>query len=55
MFGISFSELFVILVVVLIVVKPEDLPKFFRGLGRIYGQLKRFSLEFMRHLNTLDS
>jgi sec-independent protein translocase protein TatB len=41
MFGIGFSELILIGLVLIIFIKPEDLPKFFRTMGKLYGQLKR--------------
>jgi sec-independent protein translocase protein TatB len=41
MFGIGFSELVLIGLVLIIFIKPEDLPKFFRSAGKLYGQLKR--------------
>ncbi|HET7838230.1 MAG TPA: hypothetical protein VFL04_00625 [Rectinemataceae bacterium] len=41
MMGIGFSELVVILLVVLVFIRPEDLPAFFRKLGRIYAELKK--------------
>jgi sec-independent protein translocase protein TatB len=41
MFGIGFSELVLIGLILIIFIKPEDLPKFFRTLGKLYGQLKK--------------
>jgi sec-independent protein translocase protein TatB len=41
MFGIGFSELVIIGLILIIMIKPEDLPKFFRSMGKFYGQLKR--------------
>ncbi len=41
MMGIGFSELVVIVLVVLVFIKPEDLPAFFRKLGKIYAELKK--------------
>jgi sec-independent protein translocase protein TatB len=42
MFGVSFSELMVILVVALIVVGPERLPKVARTLGMLWGRAQRY-------------
>lgn len=42
MFGIGLSELLVILCVIIIFVRPRDLPKLFRRLGRMYAQLRSF-------------
>jgi sec-independent protein translocase protein TatB len=41
MFGIGFSELVIIGLILIIFIKPEDLPKFFRSAGKLYGQLKK--------------
>lgn len=42
MFGIDFSELVVILVIALIVVGPERLPKVARTLGHLVGRAQRY-------------
>ncbi len=42
MFGINFSELMVILVVALIVIGPERLPKVARTLGLLWGRAQRY-------------
>ena len=42
MFDIGFSELFVILLVGLIVIGPERLPKVARTLGALFGRLQRY-------------
>ena len=42
MFGIDFSELVVIMVVALIVIGPERLPKVARTLGHLWGRMQRF-------------
>jgi sec-independent protein translocase protein TatB len=41
MFGIGASEIVVIALVVLIFIRPDDLPLFFRSLGRLYAQAKK--------------
>ena len=41
MFGLGFTEIIIILVVILVVVKPEDLPKFFKKIGKFYRELKK--------------
>lgn len=43
MFGIGFSELVLILLVVLIAFGPEKLPELARTLGRLTGELRRNS------------
>jgi Sec-independent protein translocase protein TatA len=40
MLGINFSEFVVILCVVVIFVRPRDLPRFFYNIGKVYAQLK---------------
>ena len=42
MFGVDFSELMVILVVALIVIGPERLPKVARTLGLLWGRGQRY-------------
>jgi len=42
MFGVDFSELVVILVITLIIVGPERLPKVARTLGHLWGRLQRY-------------
>ncbi len=40
MFGIGLSELFVILCIAVLFVRPKDLPKVFRLCGKAYARLK---------------
>ena len=47
MFGISLPELILLLLVVIIFVRPEDLPKFLRSAGRLYGKAKRMYKEII--------
>ena len=42
MFDFSFSELMVIMVVALIVIGPERLPKVARTLGHLWGRAQRY-------------
>lgn len=42
MFGITFSELMVILVVALVVIGPEQLPKVARTMGMLWGRAQRY-------------
>ena len=50
MLGLSFSEIMVIVIVLIVVVGPERLPPMLRTAGRYYGQVKRMSDEFRRAL-----
>lgn len=42
MFGVDFSELMVVLVVALLVIGPERLPKVARTLGLLWGRAQRY-------------
>ncbi len=52
MFGIGTTEILVILVVALVVIGPESLPKMARTIGKAMGEFRRVSTEFQRTLNT---
>lgn len=40
MFSIGFSELAIIALVLIVMIRPDDMPAFFRKMGRLYGQIK---------------
>ncbi len=42
MFGVDFSEIMVIMIVALIVIGPERLPKVARTMGEWWGRLQRY-------------
>jgi sec-independent protein translocase protein TatB len=42
MFGITFPELLIILVVALVVIGPEQLPKIARAMGLAWGRAQRY-------------
>ena len=48
MFGLGFSELLVIAVVLLVAIGPERLPEFMRKAGQMYSQVRRASDELRR-------
>lgn len=54
MFGLGIWELLVIFIVVIIFIKPEDLPRFFRKVGKMYGELKRYNDEILVKFRTID-
>jgi Sec-independent protein translocase protein TatA len=54
MFGLGIWELVIIIIVVVLFVKPEDLPKFFRKVGKLYGELKRYNDEILVKFRTID-
>jgi Sec-independent protein translocase protein TatA len=41
MFGIGFSEIVIVFLAVIVFVRPNDLPKFLRMAGRLYGKAKK--------------
>lgn len=41
MFGIGWAELLVIICVIILFIRPDDLPKLLRRLGRIYSRLRK--------------
>ena len=45
MFGLSFGEFFVLIVVAIVVVGPRNLPAFLRNLGRMIGKLRRMAVD----------
>jgi len=54
MFGLGLWEIVIIIVAVLIFIKPEDLPGFFRKIGRIYGQIKQYNREMVKKLREIE-
>jgi sec-independent protein translocase protein TatB len=55
MFDFGFFEGVVIVVLLLIVVKPEDLPKLFRKIGNAYGKCQRLYYRFRNELDEFAS
>lgn len=51
MFGISFSELFIIAVVALLVIGPEKLPKVARTVGALTGRVQRYAAQVKEEVN----
>jgi sec-independent protein translocase protein TatB len=52
-FGFSFGELVVLVVVAIVVIGPKDLPKVLRTLGQWSGKLRRMASE-LRHQSGID-
>ncbi len=50
MLGLSFGEILIVALVALVVVGPDNLPRFARGAGRMYGQFRRMADELRRGL-----
>ncbi len=51
MFGISFEELLVLMILALILFGPEKLPEYAEKLGRLVAKLRQSSQEVTRHLH----
>ncbi len=51
MFGISFSELILVVFAALLIIGPKDLPVVIRKIGKAVGQAKKLGAEFMDALN----
>ena len=54
MFGLGFTEIIVILVIALIVLGPEKLPKLAKQLGRGMHEFRRAANEFQTTLSQVD-
>jgi sec-independent protein translocase protein TatB len=53
MFGIGFSEIVLVALIFIIFIKPEDLPRVFRSIGRLYGKFKKSYDEVIEIKNML--
>ena len=53
MFSFGWGEILLILVVVIIVVGPKDIPKFLRQIGNLSKSIKKISREFKLSLNQI--
>ena len=53
MFGMSFGELVVLIVVAIVVIGPKDLPKMLGKLGRFAGKMRRMAAD-LRHQSGID-
>jgi len=54
MFGLSGSEILVIFVILILFVRPEDLPTIVHHLGKIYGQVMRMYYTFLDEIKSLE-
>jgi len=54
MFGIGAEELMLVLIVALLVLGPERLPRVARDVGRVVGELRRTSDEFREEFLNAD-
>ena len=53
MFGLSFGELCVLLIVAVVVLGPKDLPRYLRKAGQLAGKLRRMAYD-MREKSGID-
>jgi sec-independent protein translocase protein TatB len=53
MFGLSFGELCVLLIVAMVVLGPKELPRYLRKAGQVVGRLRRMAFE-MREKSGID-
>ena len=53
MFSFGWGEILLILIVVIIVVGPQDIPKFLRQIGNLSKSIKKISREFKSSLNQI--
>lgn len=54
MFGFSLAELFIVLIVALIFIKPQDLPEIARFIGKAIFHAKRIYFELKKTLKNLE-
>jgi len=47
MFGIGISEVILIFLVIVVLIRPNDLPKFLRSAGRFYGKARKMYKEIV--------
>jgi sec-independent protein translocase protein TatB len=55
MFGFSFAELILVLLVMLIFIKPQDLPEIAHFLGKIFYRGKRLFSDLKKSLKEMES
>ena len=55
MFGFSFAELILVLIVALIFIKPQDLPEIAHFFGKIYYRAKRFFNEIKKQFKEVEN
>lgn len=54
MMGIGWMELMILIIALLVFLKPEELPRFFRSLGKIYSQIFGTYRQVVREINASD-
>lgn len=51
MFDLSLSEILLVLLAIIILCKPEDLPEIMKTLGKFYGKIKVYTNEILDAFN----
>jgi len=51
MFGIDGFEFLIILIIIIVVVGPKDLPKMMRAFGQATTKMRKTAMEFRRHFD----
>ena len=54
MFGLGFLEIILIMCLLIILNKPEDLPGIVRRIGNLYGQLQRIYFSVIDEINNIN-
>ncbi len=54
MFGIGFWETIIIIIVIILMVKPEEIPQFMRTVGRIIGEIRKIYEDFIFYIKSLE-
>jgi sec-independent protein translocase protein TatB len=53
-FGLGFFEILIILLVAIVFINPKDLPKLFRRVGRLVGQLRDIRDSSVRYMRRIE-
>jgi len=53
MFSFGWGEIFLVVIIVVIVIGPKELPNFLRQIGKFSNSLKKISREFKSSLNEI--
>jgi Sec-independent protein translocase protein TatA len=54
MFGISFAELLIILLIIIFCTDPKDLPKIYKNLKDVWRKISEIKNEITAELKTID-
>jgi len=54
MFGLGFWEIIIICIAIIIFIRPEDIPKFAKKAGKLYGDIKRYYHDFFYQFKKIE-